>query len=64
MKKKIKDLTLAEAKELCYAQPKLNDGGVLRHQCSKCKYVNCLGGCKLDFYYIDEYGEEEVEIDD
>ncbi len=27
-------------------------------------YVNCLGDCKLDFYYVDIYGEEEVEVDE
>ena len=37
MKKKIKDLTVAEAKKLCYSHPKINEGGVLRRQCNICK---------------------------
>ena len=58
-KKKIKNLTLNQAKKLCdkYVGEKGNYG------CNKCPYGEkklCL--CKLSISNLDEYGDEEIEV--
>lgn len=64
MKVKIKDLTLGQAKQLCDKHLKNIEG---LWQCDKCPYgvknpYECK--CKLDTHYLDEFGEDEVEIDE
>lgn len=60
MNKKIKDLTLKEAKKLCdkYVGKEGNYG------CNKCPYgVKVLHLCKLSISNLDKYGEEEIEVE-
>ena len=64
MKVKIKDLTLCQAKQLCDKHLKQIEG---LWQCDKCPYgienpYECK--CKLDTIHLDEFGDDEVEIDD
>lgn len=64
MKVKIKDLTLGQAKQLCDKHLKQIEG---IWQCDKCPYgintpYECK--CKLATHYLDEFGEDEVEINE
>lgn len=57
--KKIKYLTLKDAKKLCdkYIGEEGNYG------CNKCPYgVKVLHECKLNFEHLDKYGDEEIII--
>lgn len=61
---KIKKLTLEQAEKLCRKYLKQVNG---LWQCDKCPYgvrdsYNCR--CKLDFNYLDEFGDEEVKQDE
>lgn len=58
--KKIKNLTLKEAKKLCdqYVGEEENYG------CNKCPYgVKVLHECKLSISNLDYYGDEKIEIE-
>lgn len=57
MKKKIKNLTLKEAKALC--DKHLNQ--YANYRCNKCPYSTWYD-CKLDYNNLDDFGEEEVEV--
>ena len=64
MKVKIKDLTLSQAKQLCDKHLKQIEG---LWQCDKCPYgvkspYDCK--CKLDITFLDEFGDEEVKLDE
>ena len=60
MKKKIKNLTLKQVKQLCESHFELTeDGG----NCDTCPYAGkFVTHCKLDYVHLDEYGEETVEV--
>lgn len=61
MKRKIKNLTLAQAKKLCEQYDKKVDG---RYQCDKCPFGDKYHHtCKLDYRCLDEYGEEKVDLE-
>ena len=63
MKKKIKDLTLKEAKTMCNKHLKTDGNGL--YQCKICPYANVKEyRCKLDYNYLNEYGDEEIEVED
>lgn len=59
MKKKIKDLTLKEAKALCEKHLNQYANGIYR--CNECPYSTCYD-CKLVYNNLDDYGEEEVDV--
>ena len=59
MKKKIKNLTLKQAKELCDKHLKQDEK--LLFKCNECPYHHDYD-CKLSMVYLDEYGDEEVEM--
>ena len=59
MKKKIKNLTLKQAKELCDKHLKQNENGL--YKCNECPYHHNYD-CKLAYYYLDEYGDEVIDI--
>ena len=64
MKTKIKNLTLGQAKQLCDKHKKNIEG---LWKCDKCPYgvkTYCECKCKLDTIYLDEFGDEEVELDE
>lgn len=64
MKVKIKDLTLGQAKQLCDKHIKKVD---IFYQCDKCPFgvkTYCECKCKLDTHYLDEFGEDEVDLDE
>lgn len=56
MKKKIKNLTLKQAKALCDKYTSQNE-----IRCNECPYHHDWD-CKLSMIYLDEYGDEEVEL--
>lgn len=60
MKKKIKDLTLEEVKTLCDKHLKKDTNGL--YQCAICPYAKEYH-CKLSYTYLNEYGDEEIEVD-
>lgn len=61
MKKKIKELTLEEAKKLCDKYHKQIKG---IWQCSSCPYGDPkVYTCKLISSNLDDYGEEEIEVE-
>lgn len=63
MKKKIKDLTLEEAKTLCDKHLKQDENGF--YYCATCPYANAKEyHCKLSYTYLNEYGNEEIEVED
>lgn len=63
MKKKIKDLTLKEVKTMCDKHLKKDENGL--HQCKICPYANANEyHCKLDYNHLNEYGNEEIEVED
>ena len=57
MKKKIKNLTLKQAKALCDKYTAQNGNGL----CNECPYHHDYD-CKLSMVYLDEYGDEWVEL--
>ena len=57
MKKKIKNLTLKQAKALCDKYTEQNGNGL----CNECPYHHDYD-CKLDYNNLDEYGDEGVEL--
>lgn len=60
MKKKIKELTLEEAKKLCDKYHKQIQG---LFQCHECPYGDPkVYTCKLNKSDLDIYGDEEVEV--
>lgn len=59
MKKKIKNLTLKQAKALCDKYTEHDEKGL--YKCFKCPYHHVYD-CKLSYTYLDEYGDEEVEL--
>ena len=61
MKKKIKNLTLDEAKTLCDKHLKQDANGL--YQCESCPYAKNYQ-CKLSYTYLNEYGDEEIEVED
>ena len=63
MKKKIKDLTLEEIKKICGKHLKIDKNGL--YQCEICPYANAKKyHCKFDYNYLNEYGNEEIEVED
>lgn len=63
MKKKIKYLTLKEVKKLCDKYLKQDEYDL--YQCHKCPYANVSScHCKLSYTYLDEYGNEKIEVED
>ena len=58
MKKKIKDLTLEEVKDLCENSLDIPSG---MFKCNVCPYHHNYD-CKLDYNNLDDFGEEEVEV--
>ena len=56
MKKKLKDLTLKEAQQICNSRPLQYDRSV----CNTCP-LNDL--CQCSFNYDDELLEEEIEVE-
>ena len=61
MKKKIKDLTLEQVKTMCDKHLKKDKNGL--YQCEICPYAKNYH-CKLDYNYLNEYGNEEIEVED
>ena len=61
MKKRIKDLTLEEAKTLCDKHLKQDKNGL--YQCAICPYAKGYH-CKLSYTYLNEYGNEKIEVED
>ena len=59
MKKKIKNLTLKQAKSLCDKYTAQNENGL----CNECPYHHDYD-CKLDYNNLDEYGDEEVDLEE
>ena len=59
MKKKIKNLTLKQAKALCDKYTKQDEK--LLYKCHECPYHHDYV-CKLSMIYLDEYGDEWVEL--
>ena len=57
MKKKIKNLTLKQAKALCDKYTSKNGNGL----CNNCPYHHDYDW-NLDYNNLDEYGDEEVEL--
>lgn len=61
MQRKIKNLTLMQVKKLCEQHNKIIDG---KYQCDKCPFGDKYQvACKLDYHYLDEYGEEKVDLE-
>ena len=58
MKKKIKNLTLKQAKALCAKYTSKNE-----IRCNECPYHHNYD-CKLDYNNLDEYGDEEVDLEE
>ena len=60
MKKKIKNLTLKQVKELCEKHFDSDEFG--KNGCYKCPFSTYSLHCKLTYYLLDDYGDEVVEL--
>ena len=56
MKKKIKNLTLKQVKQLCEKHFDSEKG------CYKCPFAYDGWQCKLSYCHLDDYGDEVVEL--
>ena len=62
MKRKIKNLTLKQAKALCESHLEFDESKG-RYNCDTCPYSNHrYDQCKLEYVFLDDYGDELVEI--
>ena len=60
MKKKIKNLTLKQAKALC--EKHFDSDNLSEKGCYKCPFAYDGWQCKLSYCNLDDYGDEVVEV--